>query len=129
MMSLVLLSHSRLIVQGLKALIEEMAPEVDIFVVGGTPEGGIGSDYEETQRVINEAYRSEGVVVLFDLGSTFMTAEMIIEEMEEEKKQNIKIMDAPLVEGGLTAAIAISGGGGIEEVYESLKPLKIGKII
>lgn len=128
MISLVLLSHSKKLVQGLKELIMQMTPEIDLYLVGGTADGGIGSDYDETLKVLNEAYREEGVIVLFDLGSTFMTVDMVMEAIEEERRKNIKIIDAALVEGGVTAAVAISSGSDLESIEETLKPLKLGKI-
>jgi len=127
MISLVLLSHSKKLVEGLKELIMQMTPDIDLYIVGGTAEGGIGSDYEETLKVINEAYREEGVVVLFDLGSTYMTVDMVLDSIEVDRKSRIKVIDAALVEGGVTAAVAISGGSSLQEIEESLKPLKLGK--
>lgn len=128
MISLVLLSHSKKLVQGLKELIMQMTPEIDLYTVGGTADEGIGSDYDETLKVLTEAYREEGVIVLFDLGSTYMTADMVMDEIEQERRNKIKIIDAALVEGGVTAAVAISSGSDLETVEETLKSLKLGKI-
>ena len=57
-----------------------------------------------------------------------MTAEMVIEGLPEEKKEKVKLVDAPLIEGGITAAVSISAGMTIEGVISSLEPLKIGKL-
>ena len=128
MVSLVVLSHSSKVVEGLKELIHEMAKEVKGFGVGGTEDGSLGSDFQKTQRVIEEAYCEEGVIILFDLGSTFMVAEMVIDSFEDSKKEKIRIIDAPLIEGGITAAVSISCGMSLEAVIESLEPLRLGKI-
>ena len=128
MVGLVILSHSRNIIEGLKELIGEMAQDVKVYGVGGTQEGHLGSDFERTQQAIEDAYTEEGVIVLFDLGSTYMTAEMVIEGLPEEKKEKVKLIDAPLLEGGITAAVSISAGLSIDDVISSLVPLKIGKL-
>ena len=128
MVGLVVLSHSSKVVEGLKELIREMAQEVKVYAVGGTQDGELGSDFEKTEQAILDAYSDDGVIVLFDLGSTFMTAEMVIEGLPEEKKEKVKLVDAPLIEGGITAAVSISAGMTIEDVISSLEPLKIGKL-
>ncbi len=128
MVSLVLLSHSREIIAGLKELIHEMVPEIIVYGVGGTAQGTLGSDYDETLRVIKKAYSKDGVIVLFDLGSTFMTAEMVKDSMNDEEKESIYLADAPLIEGAITAAVSISGGFSALEVMKSLEPLRIGKL-
>ncbi|MGM9973817.1 MAG: dihydroxyacetone kinase phosphoryl donor subunit DhaM [Clostridiaceae bacterium] len=128
MVGLVVLSHSSKVVEGLKELIREMAQEVKVYAVGGTQDGELGSDFEKTEQAILDAYSDDGVIVLFDLGSTFMTAEMVIEGLPEEKKEKVKLVDAPLIEGGITAAVSISAGMTMEDVISSLEPLKIGKL-
>ena len=128
MVGLVVLSHSGKVIEGLKELIHEMASDVTVYGVGGNQEGGLGSDFERTQKAIEEAYSEEGVIVLFDLGSTFMTAEMVIEALPEEQRGKIRLVDAPLIEGGITAAVSISAGLSLEQVIESLGEMKIGKL-
>ena len=128
MVGLVVLSHSSKVIEGLMELIEEMAQDVKVYGVGGTQDGGLGSDFEKTQQAIEAALTDEGVIVLFDLGSTYMTAEMVIEGLSEEKKDKVKLVDAPLIEGGITAAVSISAGMALEDVILSLEPLKIGKL-
>lgn len=128
MVGLVVLSHSRQIVEGLKELIGEMAQDVKVHGVGGTQDGTLGSDFEKTQQAIEDAYTDDGVIVLFDLGSTYMTAEMVIEGLPEEKKEKVKLIDAPLIEGGITAAVSISAGMTIDDLILSLESLKIGKL-
>ena len=128
MVGLVVLSHSSKVIEGLMELMEEMAQDVKVYGVGGTQDGALGSDFEKTQQAIEAAFTDEGVIVLFDLGSTYMTAEMVIEGLSEEKKDKVKLIDAPLIEGGITAAVSISAGMALEDVILSLEPLKIGKL-
>lgn len=128
MVGLVILSHSPKIAEGVRELALEMSPEVPIFVTGGTEDGRLGSDFHKVCEAIRKAYSSEGVIVLFDLGSAFMNGEMAIETLSSELGGSIEMVDAALVEGAITAAVEISLGKSIEQVKESLNKLSIGKI-
>lgn len=128
MVSLLVVSHSNKIAEGVKELAKEMAPEVRIAAVGGTVEGRLGSDYDKINNALSQIYTSEGVIVLFDLGSSYMTTEMVKEAMALEGKGSIYIADAPLVEGTVTAAVQASLGRNIEQIKEYLTGLKMGKI-
>ena len=127
MVSLILLSHSRKIVEGVKELAEEMAQDVPIFISGGNNEGGLGSSYELTKDAVEKALGPDGVIILFDLGSSFMTAELVLDELDEKVRERIKIVKAPLVEGAVIAAVQISIGSSLEEVEAVLKEIEMIK--
>jgi dihydroxyacetone kinase phosphotransfer subunit len=128
MVALLIVSHSEKIAQGVKELALEMTPDVPIEAVGGTFEGTLGSDYNKIYNVASKLYTPEGILVVFDLGSSYMTAQLVKEALELEDKTNIHIVDAALVEGAITAAVQISLGSTIKEVIESLESLKLGKM-
>lgn len=128
MVGIVLISHSSNIVNGLKELVVQMAPTVPIALAGGTNDGDIGTSMEKIMEAIESVYSNDGVIVMFDLGSAYMNAEMAIECLDEEKKNNVKIIDAPLVEGAITAAVQSSIGKKIKEIEDALKSMKLGKI-
>lgn len=128
MVSLLIVSHSEKIAQGVKELALEMAPDICIGAAGGTCESTLGSDYNSIYKALSEIYTDNGVIVLFDLGSSRMTAQLVKEAMELDGKDNIHIVDAALVEGAVTAAVQISLGLSIEKVIESLSNLKLGKM-
>ncbi len=127
MVSLILLSHSEKIAEGLKDLAFEMAREIPIYSVGGDGSGGLGSDYEKIRETILNAYTDDGIIILFDLGSSRMTASLVLEELDEEMSQNIKILNIPLVEGAVTAAVTISSGASLNDIVESLKEIEMIK--
>jgi len=127
MVSLVLLSHSPEIVSGVKDLALEMAAGTNIRIAGGNGSGGLGSDYELIKKTIEEAYTKDGVVILYDLGSSAMTASLVLDELDESMTRNIKMMDAPLVEGAIVASVEISSGATLEEVEATLKEIEIIK--
>lgn len=128
MVSLFIVSHSEKIAHGVKDLALEMTPEVKIAAAGGTIEGLLGSSYDKIYKALSDIYTEDGVLVLFDLGSSYMAAELVKEALILEGKDNIYIVDAALVEGALTAAVQISLGLTIDEVVHSIEKLKLGKI-
>ncbi|MFL0247494.1 dihydroxyacetone kinase phosphoryl donor subunit DhaM [Candidatus Clostridium stratigraminis] len=128
MVSLFIVSHSEKIAHGVKELALEMAPEVKLASAGGTIDGKLGSSYDKIYTALSDIYTEDGVLVLFDLGSSYMTAELVKETLILEGKDKIHIVDAALVEGAITAVVQISLGLPINEVMQSLEKLKLGKI-
>lgn len=129
MVSIVIVSHSNFIAKGVKEVALQMAPEVSIVDAGGTDDGRIGTDISKITNAIESVYSESGVLVLFDLGSAFMTTEMAIEFLSEDIRSNIKIIDAPLVEGAITAAVEASMNKSLLEIKEVLKPMSLNKIL
>ena len=115
--SLVLVSHSKEIADGLKKLLGEMQPEVAIAAAGGEEDGGIGTNAEVIARAVEEVYTEKGTVILFDLGSALLNAELAIELAGEE--QNVRIADAPMIEGGLAAVVEAGFGSSVEKTAEA----------
>ena len=127
MVSLFLLSHSAKVVEGIKDIAAEMAKEAPIFVAGGTPDGGLGSDYELIKDTLLKAYNTDGVVILFDLGSSAMTAGLVLDELDDDVKSKIEVSNAPLVEGAIVAAVEIASGSKLEDVMGTLKDIEMVK--
>jgi PTS hybrid protein len=113
---LVLVSHSARIAEGLVELARQMAPSVPLVAAGGTDDGGIGTSFDRVTAAIEEADTGRGVVLLCDLGSAVLTAETAVELLEPERQDRVRIADAPLVEGGVAAAVAAEGGADLDGV-------------
>lgn len=111
---LVVVSHSRKIAEGAVELAAQMAGSVTLVAAGGTDEDGIGTSFEKVQAALAEADSGDGVVVLCDLGSAVMTAETALEFLDDET--SVRIADAPVVEGAVSAAVAAQGGGDLAAV-------------
>ncbi|TVT56838.1 HPr family phosphocarrier protein [Amycolatopsis rhizosphaerae] len=105
---LVLVSHSAKLAEGLAEVAAQMAPDVTIVPAGGLPDGGIGTDYDEVVAAVQRADSGSGVVLLYDLGSAQMTAELAVESLPEAN--TAVVADAPFVEGTVAAAVAAQGG-------------------
>jgi PTS hybrid protein len=113
---LVFVSHSALIAEGLIALARQMAPDAALAAAGGTDDGGIGTSFELVSSGITAVESGAGVVVLCDLGSAILTAETALDFLDDDIRGRVRIVDAPLVEGGVAAAVAAQTGGSLDEV-------------
>lgn len=113
---IVFVSHSTKIAEGLVDLAGQMAAAVRIVAAGGTDEGGIGTSFAKVSAAIHEADVGEGVAVLCDLGSAILTAETALDFLDDPIRDRTRIVDAPLVEGGVAAAVAAEGGASLAEV-------------
>ena len=113
---LVFVSHSAKIAAGLVELARQMAPTVRLVAAGGTDEGTIGTSFDLITTALAEAEGGAGVVILCDLGSAILTAETARDFLDQAKQDQVRIVDAPLVEGGVAAAVAAEIGGDLDAV-------------
>ncbi|SHG02701.1 dihydroxyacetone kinase phosphoryl donor subunit DhaM [Streptoalloteichus hindustanus] len=111
---LVLVSHSAKIAEGLAELAAQMAPDVPVLPAGGGPDGDLGTDYDAVATAVDRADRGDGVVLLYDLGSAQMTAELVVEGLSAPRRAHV--VEAPLVEGAVAAAVAAQGGADLDGV-------------
>lgn len=127
MVSLVLISHSNKIVEGLKELVSQMSGDVKISVAGGTNDNRIGTDPIKIMSAIEEVYSDDGILILYDLGSALMNAELALDMIDEKIKNKVEISKSSLVEGAFVAGIESSMGKNMEEIKKSLEKLNIEK--
>lgn len=118
---LVLVSHSALIAHGLVDLARQMAPTVALVPAGGSGDGtredaGIGTSFDLVTAALAAAEGGDGVVVLADLGSAYLTAETAVDMLDEDAASRVVVVRAPLVEGAVAAAVAAETGGSLEDV-------------
>ena len=121
MVGLVIISHSRTLAEGVVELVKMIAADVPVAAAGGRDGGGLGTSFEKICRAIEETDGGDGVILLMDMGSAVMTAEMVVENMEGRK---IIMADAPLVEGAVAAAADASAGMALEDVVAGLAEVK-----
>lgn len=128
MVGIVIVSHSSEIANGIKNLVCQMSPEGKVAAAGGTADGRLGTDVNKIKKAIEEVYSEDGVLILFDLGSAYMNAQMAVEFLEEDMQSKVEIVDAALVEASLTAVVDASIGKSREQIKEHLKKLCVNKI-
>jgi phosphoenolpyruvate---glycerone phosphotransferase subunit DhaM len=111
---LVVVSHSAKLADGVVEVATQMAPDVAVVAAGGLPDGGIGTDFEAVDAAVDRAEAGAGVVLLYDLGSARMVAELALESRADP--DTAVLVDAPLVEGTVAAAVAAQGGASLADV-------------
>jgi phosphoenolpyruvate---glycerone phosphotransferase subunit DhaM len=115
MVGIVIVSHSRDIAAGTVALASQMAgEEVRIEAAGGMPDGSLGTDGALVKAAIAAADQGDGAIVLGDLGSAILTARHVLEE--HASNGSVRLVDAPIVEGAVAAAVVSSAGRPLDEV-------------
>jgi phosphoenolpyruvate---glycerone phosphotransferase subunit DhaM len=111
---IVVVSHSADLARGVADLASQMAgPDVRIEVAGGAPDGTLGTDDTQVRDAIRRANQGEGVIVLGDIGSAILTIRHVI---EHQTNGSTRLVDAPLVEGAVAAAVVASMGSALADV-------------
>jgi phosphoenolpyruvate-protein phosphotransferase/dihydroxyacetone kinase phosphotransfer subunit len=116
---IVIVSHSAKLAEGVVELARNMGgAEVSIQNAGGMSmdEATLGTDPIRILKAIEQVYSDDGVIVLMDLGSAILSSEMALEMLPEEKRSKIFLCEAPIVEGGIAAAVQARIGSSIEQV-------------
>ena len=83
-----------------------------IAAAGGTAEGKLGTSVERIGDALVALPSDDGVLVLVDLGSAVLSAELALEQCGIR----YRICNAPLVEGAVFAAAAAASGATLEQV-------------
>jgi len=131
MVGIVIVSHSARLADGVVELAIQMAgPDVTIVAAGGMdlPDRPLGTDAALIAQAIDQAWADDGVLVLMDLGSAVLSAEMAAEMMPEERQSRVLLCEAPLVEGAVAAAVAARLGDPLAQVAAEARGGLAGKI-
>jgi multiphosphoryl transfer protein len=115
---LVIVSHSATLAEGVAELARGMGAEVPIELAGGieAPEPALGTDAAKVVEAIERADEGDGVLVLMDLGSAVLSAEMALDLLPPERRERVVLCEAPLVEGAVAAAVTAKLGASLEDV-------------
>src|SRR4051794_20150726 len=95
-----------------------MGGEVPIELAGGidAPEPALGTDAVRVSEAIERADKGDGVLVLMDLGSAVLSAEMALDLLPAERRARVLLSEAPLAEGAVAAAVTARLGASLEDV-------------
>lgn len=125
MIGIVLVSHSHLLAIGLQDMAVQMSRNmVKIAAAGGVDDEIIGTNAERIHQAIEQVYSTDGVLILFDLGSALLSTQMAVEMLPEEKQEQVKLSGAPLVEGAIVAAVEASLDHSLEDVNNAAEAAK-----
>ncbi len=129
MIGVVVVSHSAKAAEGICEIAAQMSGDVPVVAAGGDPidaagddtdnsdgdtDAEIGTSTDRIRAALVEADSGDGVVVLVDLGSAVMNAELAIEMAGVDAV----IADAPVLEGTLNAAVEAANATTVETVVE-----------
>jgi PTS hybrid protein len=120
LVGLVLVSHSRTLVEGLGEMVAQVAgPDVTVALAGGTEDGRIGTSAPLIGAALRTTLGPDGTLVLLDLGSAALSLELALEDLTSEERATVRVSEAPLVEGAVLAAVQASIGASLDEVAEA----------
>ncbi|GAA1852631.1 dihydroxyacetone kinase phosphoryl donor subunit DhaM [Actinomadura bangladeshensis] len=115
MVGIVIISHSRTLAEGVAEVARAMGVgKAVVEPAGGDAEGRLGTSIDLVEQAVATANEGEGVVLLADLGSSVLTAKMLIEDADGD---DVLLADAPLVEGAVAAASMAATGADLAAVH------------
>jgi multiphosphoryl transfer protein len=127
---IVVVSHSRALARAVVALAAEMVHgrPVRIAIAAGLDDTTFGTDAVQIKGAIEDVDGPDGVVVLMDLGSAVLSAELALDLLADQTtRERVVLCPAPLVEGLVVAAVAAAGGAGAVEVAAEARTALMGK--
>ena len=127
MLGFVVVSHSKELAEAAIHLANEMK-RYDFPLINGSGTDGdfLGSNPLTIKEAILNAKTDKGALVFVDIGSSVLNTQVAIDFLADEgvNVENIKIADAPLVEGFIAAVAINDEKADIESILNELKELK-----
>src|SRR6266700_4122272 len=116
---LVIVSHSSRLADGVAELAGQMTQgKTPIAAAGGAIDDILGTSADKILAAIQSVDGPDGVLVLLDLGSAILSAELALEMLSDEQRDRIRLSYAPLVEGAVAAALEASLGRPLAQVQQ-----------
>jgi dihydroxyacetone kinase phosphotransfer subunit len=132
MVGIVVVSHSPDLARAAVSLALQMVPgpPPSIQVAAGTSDDRFGTDAVRVAEAITAADDGHGVVVIMDLGSAVLSAELAL-ELVSNASTKIRLVPAAFVEGIFAAVISAAAGAELDVVArdaESALHAKVGQL-
>lgn len=127
---LVLVSHSLPLAAAVEALVRQMTgPVIRIALAAGAGDAcnELGTDATAIVSAIASLDSDAGTLVLMDIGSALLSAELAIELLEPAVRARVALCGAPFVEGALAAGVAASGGAPLARVLHEAEQALVAK--
>lgn len=122
MIGIVVVSHSRPLAEAAVALATTMVPDgkgPSVAVAAGVVAEGAeayGTDAAAVAEAITAADSPDGVLVVMDIGSSVLSAQLAVEFLAPEVTARVRLCSAPLVEGLVAAVVTAAGGAPLDAV-------------
>ncbi|MBQ9156619.1 MAG: PTS-dependent dihydroxyacetone kinase phosphotransferase subunit DhaM [Eubacterium sp.] len=116
----VLVSHSELIANGLRDLVNEMNDgSVSVVAAGGADGGRIGTSAIKIQEAIESIEDCDDILIYADLGSSILSAETALDLVDEDLADKCRMVDCPIVEGALAGVVTAAGSGDADAAIQA----------
>lgn len=132
MVGIVVVAHSRPLAEAAVAFALGLGcitpPRIE--VAAGIEDKGqvvLGTDATAVAAAIERLDAADGVLVLMDLGSAVMSAQLATDLLDPALATRVRLCPAPLVEGLVTAVAAASAGASLERVARQALDSLAGK--
>lgn len=120
MIGLIIVSHSKMLADGLLQLAEQMQNKQNcqIIAAAGVDDEAhpIGTDAVKVMEAIEALSDASDIILLMDLGSALLSAETALDLIDPTLAEKVHLCSAPLVEGTIAITAAASGGASIDTV-------------
>ena len=129
MVGIVVVSHSRALARAATELAAQMLHGVrpPIALAAGLDETTLGTDAVQVKDAIEKVDSGDGVVVLLDLGSAVLSAELALDLLDDDVRERVVLSPAPLVEGLVAAVVTAAGGATADEIAAEAAGALAGK--
>ena len=121
MVGLVIVCHSNKLADGLLHELRMFSKTCPIAVAGGDDNNDYGTSYTKIKNAIDEVYDEDGVCIIVDVGSSFMVAQMIIEELNDDK---IVLLDCSLLENAIEIVMSSEQGKTLTQIVDDINNKK-----
>jgi dihydroxyacetone kinase phosphotransfer subunit len=129
MIGIVVVSHSSALAEAAVSLADEMVHgDGPVVAVAAGAAGGFGTDATEVRRAMEKAASPDGVLVLMDLGSAVLSAELAL-ELGAPADHVVRLCAAPMVEGLVAAVVRAAGGADLDTVAREAEAALLPKVI
>lgn len=122
MIGIVVVSHSEKLAQGIVEFASHMAPNANIVPAGGLDNGDFGISVRKIKSAIEQASKDgDGAIVLVDIGSSVFFTKQALSEL----KSNAVMVDCPLTEGAIVAAVEAQNGSEMNRMIQEVQSAKM----
>ncbi len=128
--SIVIVSHSKKLAEGLLQIASQMAGQsVHIGIAAGIGDE-LGTSAPAIVDEIMKCPLESPILLFFDLGSALMNCQMALEILPDDIAERVTIVDAPLVEGIISASVSASlGQTNLDVINAAMEAYQIRKIL
>ncbi len=122
MIGIVVVSHSEKLAQGVVEFASHMAPNANIIPAGGLDNGDFGISIAKIKSAIEQASKDgDGAIIIVDIGSSVFFTKQALSEI----KSNAIMVDCPLIEGAIVAAVEAQNGSEMNRMIQEVQAAKI----